>query len=305
MNVVVLLSTYNGELYIEEQIESILNQKDCAVTLVVRDDMSTDKTCDILENYSRQGKLQWYRDGENLGAAKSFMNLLIHAPEADYYSFADQDDVWNCDKLSHAISVLDGNIQPAVYYANAALVDGQLHSLGGTVYHGEQRPSILMALCSCNVLGCTMVINKALADIIRCGKSPQKILMHDNYICAVCAVCGGSILYDNYVSMLYRQHGNNVIGAKINHSGLSRAREKVKWITQRRTISIGDQCAELLKIVDGMSEQGRRYAQMVAKYRDSVAARMQLCAILITLVIKKSATKHELLNAVKILFGNA
>lgn len=305
MNVVVLLSTYNGEQYIEEQLESILNQKHCTVTLVVRDDMSTDKTCDILDAYRKKGKLQWYRDGENLGAAKSFMRLLIQAPEADYYSFADQDDVWKSDKLSHALSVLDGRSEPAVYYSNAALVDRELHSLGGTVYHGQQKPSLLMALCSCNVLGCTMVINRALADIIRRGDEPQRLLMHDNYICAACAVCDGSILYDNYVSMLYRQHEKNVVGAKVDHSLVSRAREKVKWITQCRTVSIGDQCNELLATVNSMSEEGHRYAQMVANYRDSAAIRIKLCVMLIQLVAKKRATKHELLNAAKILFGNA
>lgn len=305
MNVVVLLSTYNGEKYIREQIESILNQNNCTVALVVRDDMSTDKTCDILDEYKKKGKLQWYRDGENLGAAKSFMRLLINAPEADYYSFADQDDVWKGDKLSRALSVLDGHTEPVVYYANAELVDHALHSLGGNVYHSEQKPSLLMALCSCNVLGCTMVMNRKLADIVRRGGVPQKILMHDNYICAVCAVCGGSILYDDYVGMLYRQHGNNAVGATVNHSVVSRAREKVKWITQCRTVSIADQCNELLTAVDGMSKEGHEYAKMVANYKYNLSKRIKLCVMLAALVKKRCATKHELLNAVRILFGNA
>lgn len=305
MNVVVLLSTYNGEQYIEEQIESILNQRNCTVTLIIRDDMSTDKTCGILDEYSKKGKLQWYRDGENLGAAKSFMRLLLNAPEADYYAFADQDDVWKSDKLSHALSVLNGHEEPAVYYANAELVDQALHPLGGNVYCGKQKPSMLMALCSCNVLGCTMVMNRKLADIVKRGETPQKLLMHDNYVCAVCAVCAGSILYDNYVSMMYRQHGNNVVGATVNHSAASRVREKIKWVTQCRTVSIADQCNELLTRVSDISEEGHECAQMVANYKNNFYTRIKLCVTLATLVAKKCATKHELLNAVRILFGNA
>ena len=91
--VLILLSTYNGERYIKEQIESLLKQENVKVSILVRDDGSTDGTINILNEYQKQGKLKWYT-GENLKPAKSFMNLVENAPEYEYYAFCDQDDVW-------------------------------------------------------------------------------------------------------------------------------------------------------------------------------------------------------------------
>lgn len=103
MKIAVLISTYNGEKYIRDQIESIMSQKvDAQIDIIVRDDGSTDKTKDILEEYSKQKKLKWYT-GENLKPANSFFNLLIQNETYDYYAFADQDDYWKNDKLRRAI----------------------------------------------------------------------------------------------------------------------------------------------------------------------------------------------------------
>lgn len=76
--VTVLLSAYNGEQYLEEQLESIINQKNCIVKIMVRDDGSSDSTCKILEQYEKQGYLTWYA-GKNLGPAGSFYDLILKA----------------------------------------------------------------------------------------------------------------------------------------------------------------------------------------------------------------------------------
>lgn len=76
--VTVLLSAYNGEQYLEEQLESIINQKNCIVKIIVRDDGSSDSTCKILEQYEKQGSLTWYT-GKNLGPAGSFYDLILKA----------------------------------------------------------------------------------------------------------------------------------------------------------------------------------------------------------------------------------
>ena len=102
----VLMSTYNGDKYIIEQIESILNQKKVNVELLIRDDGSTDKTLEILEEYSKKYKNLKYYSGQNLKTARSFMDLLFRAGEYEYYSFSDQDDVWDLDKLTVGISYL-------------------------------------------------------------------------------------------------------------------------------------------------------------------------------------------------------
>lgn len=125
--ITVLMSSYNGEKYISEQIDSILHQENCNVNLIVRDDGSSDNTCEILEQYQKNNLLTWYSDGENLRPAHSFLRLLANAPDSDYYAFADQDDYWMTDKLDHAIKAIGNRSDiPMIYYANSELVDSEL-----------------------------------------------------------------------------------------------------------------------------------------------------------------------------------
>lgn len=104
----VLLSTYNGETYLEEQIESILNQKDVNVRLLVRDDGSMDGTNDILRMYAKTHENVFYYRGENSGVVASFFRLFETSdPDVDFYALADQDDVWEPDKLITAVRQLE------------------------------------------------------------------------------------------------------------------------------------------------------------------------------------------------------
>ena len=116
--VTILMSTYNGEDFLEEQLQSLLSQQDVETHILVRDDGSTDRTRDILDHWQDAGKLTWY-GGDNLGWAMSFMHLLIHAqPDADYYAFCDQDDIWLPDKLSRAVSMIEQQEQECVLYCS-------------------------------------------------------------------------------------------------------------------------------------------------------------------------------------------
>ena len=103
--VAVLLATYNGEKYLKEQIESVLNQKDVEIELLVRDDCSDDETRNILKSYQDKGLLKFYGE-KRMNVPYTFFDLIDNAPEADYYAFCDQDDVWDNDKLITAINAL-------------------------------------------------------------------------------------------------------------------------------------------------------------------------------------------------------
>lgn len=98
-SVQVVMSTYNGEKYLKEQIDSILSQEGVDVRLYIRDDGSSDRTTDILASYQEHKNVK-IEKGNNLGFAKSFLTALDECDEADYYAFSDQDDVWEKDKLS-------------------------------------------------------------------------------------------------------------------------------------------------------------------------------------------------------------
>ena len=104
--VTILLSSFNGEAYLEEQLGSIVAQKDVQTNILVRDDGSSDHTCDILDQWQQKAVLSWYR-GENIGPARSFMDLLRQAGDSCYYAFSDQDDYWLSDKLKVAVDKLE------------------------------------------------------------------------------------------------------------------------------------------------------------------------------------------------------
>lgn len=208
-SVVVLLSSYNGEKYIKEQIDSILLQSDVSVELLVRDDGSSDKTRDILSEYQRRGLLQWY-GGANLKPAKSFWDLIESAPESKYYAFADQDDFWMPDKLSVALKSLSHYEDiPAMYCSAYQMTDKNLNPIPTPTKH--PIIDIYHAMIENVATGCTMVLNHELLKVIR-NYRPDYYFMHDEWIYKVCVAIGGKVIYDMDPRIYYRQHGNNVIG---------------------------------------------------------------------------------------------
>lgn len=220
--VVVLMSAYNGEKYIEKQIESILSQVNIKVGLVVRDDGSTDGTRKILENYERLGSLRFIR-GENKGFINSFWDLVMNAPEASYYAFADQDDVWLEDKLSRAVDRLkeEENI-PVLYCANYILVDDQLNRKSqNTVYSIEGWKPEHFILTQTAALGNTMVWNYLLQKKITLHPECDWCCEHDHRMQFAAAMLG-KIVIDKERTILYRQHSGNISG------GVSRSFNKLK-----------------------------------------------------------------------------
>lgn len=209
-NVIVLMSTYNGEKYLEEQIQSIIKQS-IDVKLIVRDDGSTDRTCDILQKYHMLGKLEWYK-GENIGFMKSFLTLLKNAPEAYYYAFSDQDDYWENNKIKIAIEKIENKNIPCLYCSNLKIVDEHLKDLP-YIYNKNKMDTKFENILWHNIsAGCTMVFNDKLAKYIN-KYNPCKIKYHDWWVCLLAATFG-KIIYDEEMYIKYRQHASNVIGCK-------------------------------------------------------------------------------------------
>ena len=207
--VTILLSSFNGEAYLEEQLGSIVAQKDVQTNILVRDDGSSDHTCDILDQWQQKAVLSWYR-GENIGPARSFMDLLRQAGDSCYYAFSDQDDYWLSDKLKVAVDKLElYEKRPALYFCQTELVDKNLNRVNSVIIH--PRLSFGEALVYQFVGGCTMVMNRALRDIIL-QYNPQYLSMHDVWIYDVAQAIGAHVVFDHIPHILYRQHGGNVTG---------------------------------------------------------------------------------------------
>lgn len=208
--VIVLLSAYNGEKYINEQIESILAQSYKNIKLFIRDDGSTDGTVEILKTYEKNPRIR-VSYGENLGYFASFLWLLNQCDEAEYYAFSDQDDYWYPDKIETALKWLKeySNV-PALYCCNADICDANLQlihkgrptkypfSIPRTVVNGETG------------WGYTQVMNHNARQLLMGKKAPSyvKVYGHDTWIHLSCLCCG-TVLYDKTVHAKMRRHGNN------------------------------------------------------------------------------------------------
>lgn len=275
MRVAILMSSFNGEKYIRQQIESIFAQQcDFAFDLWARDDGSQDSTPDILQAYQNDGKLQWYT-GVNLKPAHSFWDLLLHCPGYDYYCFADQDDIWHTDKLQRSIQSLAGLTGPAMYFANARLVDGDLTYLGRDVYRQKPQTDFYSLVCNGGILGCTMALNAPLAQLLQQSSVPNKMVMHDAFAAIVCAMFDGTIIYDEQPHMDYRQHGNNVVGSK--WTKWDALKDRIKAITTPRKISISQQAQSLLDCFPQLSDPDKKtFLFQVAHYRDSTCNALKL-----------------------------
>lgn len=224
--VIVLMSTYNGEKFIREQLDSILYQEGVDVRILARDDGSSDRTLEILDEYKQRGKLDYYT-GENLGPARSFMDLVYTAPEAGYYAFCDQDDVWVQGKLKNAIGLLREIKDAALYYHAMNIVD---ESLVKYDYYFRKEVYARSLEYSClfgdEIAGCTMVFNRALLEAAR-KYEPQFITMHDGWLHRVCLSVGGEVTGDDTAYIYYRQHPSNAVGMhKISLSERIKNRKK-------------------------------------------------------------------------------
>jgi glycosyltransferase involved in cell wall biosynthesis len=231
MNVCVLISAYNGEQYIEDQILSVLKQRDVKVSLVVRDDGSTDRTSDILKKYENRGDLIMLPSVGNIGPALSFFELLKYAPDCNnYFSFCDQDDIWDECKLARAVMSLiaEDPHRPTMYFSRQEVVDENLNKLGYSDL--PRRIGFGNALVECITPGCTVVINALARNFLIVNPPSRLYMMHDWWI-YLTLTCFGNVIYDPIPCMKYRQHINNVVGLNIS----SFSKLIVRWKRFRAT----------------------------------------------------------------------
>lgn len=269
-NILVLMSTYNGEKYLKEQIDSIHAQKNVEVTIRVRDDESTDGTIRILEEYQKCGKLNWY-SSTNMGPAKSFLDLVYNAPlKYDYYAFCDQDDYWKEDKLYKAIERLEHfDDKPALYHCELEIVDENLEHIKMT-RNCNKTKFIDQTLMVFYIPGCTMVFNNCLMRKIQ-ERKPEfdLITMHDCWLYYICLGIGGKIISDKNAYIQYRQHGNNVIGAK-----RISIRKKIQMICQQNGSPRAKMIDEIIRLYgqDMKKEMLSKY-KTFASYPKSIKAK--------------------------------
>ena len=213
--VTVLMALHQGERYLRAQLDSIAAQT-ADWKLVVGDDSSSDAGPQIVQEFAREwpGRVE-LRAGPCQGAAANFMTLLAGLPEAPrYVALADQDDVWHADKLSRALSALEScGDQPALYCSRVQICDEALRPLGLSRLP-VRPPSFRHALVQNLVQGNTVVLNPAAAGLARtAAQGAREVVMYDWWLYQLVTGAGGRVIHDPRPSLLYRQHGANVVGA--------------------------------------------------------------------------------------------
>ena len=232
--IAILLATYNGEAYLQEMLDSLVEQKDISFCCYIHDDGSCDATLDIIQNYIFQYPKQFVllEDDRVYGNPKENFFHLLNSVEADYYFFADQDDVWLPNKMQKTFSEMQAlekrsyDKAPLACFCDMFVTDENLQilhpsfiqSIGRDISHVKYT----QILIDNPAAGCTMCINRVCRDIAISIDQISNVEMHDVWCLLVAAVFGRVSFVDEPLSY-YRQHGHNEMGA--HEEGLG---EKIK-----------------------------------------------------------------------------
>ena len=282
--VLVLMSTYNGERFLKEQIDSILSQEGVDVRLLVRDDGSKDQTQTFLSDYaSKHQNISW-KACENVGFVKSFSALvgmaLASDSPADFYAFADQDDIWMPHKLATACSVLSmkDNAKPHLFTSNSMQIDAEGHELG--LFHKGPEPKFRKG----NVLvfgteqGCSMVFNRKAMELY--AECEPKLTWHDRWMYHICYFLG-SVTYDHRPLFYYRRHENNALA---NHHAGSLEGERSKIIRVYRILFVEPPVTNHVEMAQEfydhfgsrLNEADRRLFRRFVRSRKSVVSKIYM-----------------------------
>ena len=272
MKVNIVMSTYNGEKYLADQIKSIQSQTFEDWQLLIRDDGSSDNTPSIIRDMAKiDDRIHFINDGqnENYGVIKSFYHLVKY-DSADYYFFSDQDDVWLPEKIEVTLkrAQSETSAKPLLVYTDLKVVNEDLEVLQESMIKSQSHHAnteLVQELTENTVTGGTMMINKALADK---WQVYDNLLMNDWYL-ALLAASLGKLVYIDQVTQLYRQHEANVLGARTEDKRFKLLRLGPKAIFTKYWQLIHDSQYQAMTIVklykDSLSQEDRL---LIEKFND-------------------------------------
>lgn len=272
--VLVAMSTFNGEQFIEEQINSIFKQEKVDITLLIRDDGSTDKTINIIKKLSSQYKIQLFV-GDNLGYTNSFLKLIQMSKKYyfDYFAFSDQDDVWLPQKMISGISRMGTNKRGNLVFTSLTFVDDKLNEFG-TRQFDRYNISLKSAMTLSSVAGCTMIMDSELInEIVQYDVTLPEGIGHDGWVYRIALILGASVFYEDQSYILFRRHSGNasyggkkLLGKINNFISLFFIRKKMQ-----------SEFAKLvLRLHINMSEENKKIIEKAANYDMSFKQKMNL-----------------------------
>lgn len=279
-SITVLLSTYNGERYLREQLDSIFSQIDVEVHLVVRDDGSKDNTIEILKEYAEKYPYVTILEEENCGCEASFEKLNKYAFEhtnTSFYAYADQDDVWYSDKLSKSICSIRDKQLPALYCCNQMITDENLKPL--RLMLDEKNYDRICEVQKINYFknrhGCTMVWNHALMEILGKAKhDPIYTPIHDKWI-TLLARCSGDVIIGKEPLQEYRIHKDNASGYATGFFSRVKKAIKLYWVKEQFNSIYANDCLEIVSNIEN-GKEWIDFVREVKQYKKSIFSRLKV-----------------------------
>jgi len=268
--IAILMATYNGERYLPKQLDSILNQDFEDWVLLVSDDGSKDRTMEILSDYQKRypQKIKLLeKEKPSGGAKKNFLFLTRQADGYPYLMYCDQDDFWKPEKIRVTLEKMreteNGDpATPCLVHTDLEVVDQTMNTISPSFFRFSglrpERCGLNQLLIQNIVTGCTMMINHALWELAVRPVDEEQILMHDWWF-ALIAAAVGRIGFVNQSLILYRQHGDNSVGAKNMHSAETIALQMTKHESNRNALRHSMlQAGTLLTVLDGCLKERDR-----------------------------------------------
>ena len=211
----ILMATYNGEKYLVEQLDSIINQTYRNWNLLIRDDNSTDKTLEIIQNYHKKDKrIKILKDNKgNLGIVRNFEELL-KSSESEFIMFSDQDDIWVENKLDMYLKMIEKiKNKGFMIHSDAILFDKNKSNILKDTFISKKaiNKGLENVFFNYFVQGATILISKEIKNFIL--PFPKEVYLHDRYIHLISELFFERIFVKKAL-IYYRQHGDNQIGAK-------------------------------------------------------------------------------------------
>lgn len=220
-SVLIIMGTYNGEKYIAQQLDSIIDQTYHNWRLVISDDGSSDGTLEIVRQYQKKFPIGRViiKNGPRKGFCANFLSVCLDCElQADYYAFCDQDDVWKPEKLEIAIAWFQMNDKDisGLYCGRTTYISETMKEIGWS-REITIEPSFSNALVQCIAGGNTMVFNDVLrALVLKAGN--VKVPSHDWWLYILCTASDGLVKYDKTPYILYRQHSASLVGSNLSFS---------------------------------------------------------------------------------------
>ena len=273
--VAILLCTKQGEAFLQEQLDSIGRQTHTSWAVYASDDGSQDATPAILQDFKRrvgERKLAILR-GPHMGFVANFLSLVCNPEiDADFYAYADQDDIWEDDKLARAVQFLQtvpGSV-PAVYCSRTSNVDETNTCIGHSPLF-TKPPGFANALVQNIGGGNTMVFNHAACQLLRLAGPDVQVATHDWWTYLLVTGCGGRVFYDPVPTVRYRQHGLNLVGG---NNGWSARLYRARLLFQGRFVKWTDQhLAALQRVEYRLTPQNKCLLAEFAQARQSTVIR--------------------------------